>query len=113
MRAAALPPQKSFYDSNADECSGVEFSIIITSYFEENSIDEFVNRLLATIRPLTHTFEIILVNDGSTDRTFERHMALFYAHPEIMEAIDLFRNVGQVCAMSCGVAHGTGATLFL
>jgi undecaprenyl-phosphate 4-deoxy-4-formamido-L-arabinose transferase len=96
------------YDSDVDGRRNVEFSIIVTSYFEEKSIDEFVQRLLATIRALPQTFEIILVNDGSTDATFERQRALFMQHTEIVEAIDLFRNVGQVAAISCGIVHATG-----
>lgn len=99
------------YDSAVAEQKRVEFSIIVTSFHEERSIKEFVERLLATLRSLGRSFEVILVNDGSTDQTFERQMDLFHRHTEIAEVLDLFRNSGQVCAMSCGVAHAEGANL--
>jgi glycosyltransferase involved in cell wall biosynthesis len=97
------------HDSAVSEHERVEFSVIVTSFREEQSIDEFVERLLATMRSLGRSFEVILVNDGSTDQTFERQMDLFHRHAEIAEALDLFRNSGQVCAMSCGVAHSQGS----
>ena len=54
-------------------CSGFrpEFSIIVCSYFEEQSIDEFYTRLSGTLESLGRSYEIVMVNDGSTDRTFE------------------------------------------
>ena len=85
-----------------------EFSIIVTSYFEENSIDEFVERTITTMRNTGRSFELVLVNDGSTDATFARHRALFDQYPEISHAIDLYRNTGQICAMACGIAHASG-----
>jgi glycosyltransferase involved in cell wall biosynthesis len=102
--AVTLP----YYDSAIDEIYPVEFSIITTSYYEEKSIDEFVSRLLAAMRQTGRSFEIILVNDGSTDKTFDHHRVLFEQNPEIAEAIDFYRNTGQLCAMSCGVAHARG-----
>lgn len=99
----------NYFDSAVAEEKQVEFSIIVTSFREERSIDEFIERLLATVRSLNRTFEVILVNDGSTDQTFERHIDLFHRHTEIAEALDLFRNSGQVSALSCGVAHAEGA----
>ena len=41
-----------------------EFSVIITCYFEEKSIDEFHGKLSAALAALNRTSEIIFVNDG-------------------------------------------------
>lgn len=86
----------------------VEFTVVVTSYFEEKSIEEFLDRLLSTMRRTERTFEVVLVNDGSTDKTFEKHVELLKANPEISRAINFFRNAGQLAAMSCGVEYGKG-----
>jgi len=98
-----------YYDSASGPAYPVEFSVIVTSHYEERSIDEFVSRLLSAMRSTGRSFEVILVNDGSTDGTYARQIDLFRNTPEITEAIDLFRNAGQPCAMSCGIAHAAGA----
>jgi len=85
-----------------------EFSIIITSYYEEKSIDEFATRLIDTMRKTGRSFELVMVNDGSTDSTFERLKSLFEEHSEISHIVDLFRNSGQIAAMSCGITHAIG-----
>lgn len=46
-------------------------SAIIPAYNEENGIAEVISELTAVLRELNITFEIIVVNDGSTDRTGE------------------------------------------
>lgn len=86
----------------------IEFTVIVTSYFEEKSIDEFAGRLLTSMRKTGRSFEIILINDGSTDGTYERHLDLLDKNVEISRAINFFTNGGQLAAMSCGVAHAKG-----
>ena len=89
----------------------IEFTNIVTSYYEENSIDEFVSRLVDTMRKTGRSFEVILVNDGSDDKTFEHHKALLEKYPEVHKAIDIMRNSGQTAAMSCGISHARGENL--
>ena len=60
-----------------------EFSFIVTCHFEEKSIDEFYGRLSATARALDRSYEIVMVNDGSTDGTFERLKAIYDADPRV------------------------------
>ena len=85
-----------------------EFSVIITCYYEEASIDEFHARLTAAMEGTGRSFEIIFVNDGSTDGTFEKLKAIHARDTRVSTVADLFRNTGQVCAMSCGVALAQG-----
>jgi glycosyltransferase involved in cell wall biosynthesis len=55
----------------------VTLSAVITCYYEEATIDEFHERLVTALRELGVPFEIIYVNDGSTDRTFAHLESIF------------------------------------
>ena len=85
-----------------------EFSVIITCYYEEQSILEFHERLTKALQSLGRTFEIVMVNDGSTDATFERLKSIFEKDAHVTTIVDLFRNTGQPCAMAAGIAHARG-----
>ena len=85
-----------------------EFSVVITCYYEERSIDEFHGRLAAAMDSLGRSYEIVFVNDGSTDRTFEKLAHIFDKDPNVATVIDLFRNSGQLAAMTAGITHARG-----
>ena len=84
-------------------------SVIITCYFEEKSIDEFYGRLSKTMEETGVSYEIIFVNDGSTDGTFDRLKEIYAKDPNVTTIIDLFRNSGQLAAMTAGIAHARGS----
>ncbi len=86
----------------------VEFSVIICCYFEEKSIDEFYGSLSETLNSLGRTYEIVFVNDGSTDKTFEKLQAIYDSDENVGALVDLFRNSGQLAAMTAGIAHARG-----
>lgn len=88
-----------------------ELSIVITCYFEEDSIDEFYTRLSAAAESLGRSYELILVNDGSTDSTYSKHLGFFEEDPNLTTVIDLFRNAGQTAAMTAGLTHARGKAI--
>lgn len=91
-----------------------ELSFIVTCYFEEQSIEEFYTRLSRVARSLGRSFEIVMVNDGSTDGTFAKLEGFFEADDHVTTVIDLYRNAGQVAAMTAGIDHARGdAIVFL
>lgn len=83
-------------------------SVIITCYFEEDSIDEFYRRLSAVLHNTDVSYEIVFVNDGSTDATFEKLKTIYDSDPNVTTVIDLFRNCGQLGAMTAGIANARG-----
>lgn len=93
--------------------SPVEFSVIVTCYFEEKSIDEFYQRLSGALRASGRSYEIVFVNDGSTDRTFERLTGLFDKNADVYSVIDLYRNVGQAAAITAGLQEARGKSIVL
>ena len=77
-------------------------SVVIPVYNSERIIAETVARLLAVLEARAVPFEIILVNDGSQDRSWEIVSRLTRERPEVL-GIDLSRNYGQHNALLCGI----------
>jgi glycosyltransferase involved in cell wall biosynthesis len=97
--------------STPTSTSEPEFSVIITCYYEQKSIDEFHARLSAAMESLGRSYEIVFVNDGSTDATWERLQAIFRADPKVHAVLDLFKNSGQRAAMAAGLCETSGRAL--
>ena len=76
-------------------------SVVIPLYNEEESLSMLVAQLLGSLRPLGEPFELVLVDDGSSDRTAELLQELSRTTPELV-AVLLRRNYGQTAAMSAG-----------
>lgn len=93
--------------------SVVEFSILISCYYEEQSIEEFYTRLSDTLKKIGRTYEIIFVNDGSTDMTFKKLKSIFDADPNVTAIIDFFKNAGQSNAKTPGVMLAKGNAMIL
>src|SRR5580704_11782254 len=93
------------------ERSDIEFSILITCYFEENSIDEFYQRLSSTLESLNRSYEIIFVNDGGRDGTWEKLKAIFAKDPHVHAIVDLFKNSGQQAAQTAALNESRGRAL--
>jgi len=88
-----------------------DFSFVVTCYYEEQSIDEFYTRLRAAAEELGRPYEIVMVNDGSTDGTFAKLKGFFDRDPCVTAVIDLYRNAGQVNAMTAGLNHTRGKAI--
>lgn len=90
-----------------------EISAVITCYFEEASIEEFHARLSEALKSTGRSYEIIFVNDGSTDATFDKLIAIFDADPRVTAVMDLFRNSGQIAAITAGLERVRGDIILL
>jgi glycosyltransferase involved in cell wall biosynthesis len=87
--------------------TGPGLSIVIPIYNEEESLPDLIRQLLDALRPGGERFELILVNDGSTDGTAAVLERQVRAVPELV-AVLLRKNYGQTAAMAAGfdVARG-------
>lgn len=77
-------------------------SIVVPVYNSQDTLEPLVDRLKATLDPITTAYEVVLVNDGSRDRSWERIEALAVRHPEV-RGINLMRNYGQHNALLAGI----------
>lgn len=82
-------------------------SVIVPAKNEEQNIPVLLARLFPVLRGLGRPFEVIVVNDGSTDDTLHVLRELAGSHPELV-VIDLARNYGQTAAMMAGFDHARG-----
>lgn len=85
----------------------MELSIVCPIYNEEESIPHLYNSLIQSLDKLGKTYEIILVDDGSKDRSFEELKKL-QANDTRIKVIKFRRNFGQTAAMSAGFDYAEG-----
>ncbi len=87
-------------------------SVVAPAYNEQELIDEFVRRVRAAVQPTGVDFEIVLVDDGSRDGTFDRIAAMHAADPRV-KAVRLSRNFGQEAAVQAGLEFASGNAVVL
>src|SRR5947208_5664228 len=89
------------------ELPAPDVSIVVTIYNEAESLDELYRRTLAALEPGPRTFELIFVDDGSTDGTFAMLERLHSGDPRV-RAVRFKRNFGQHPAMHAGLSRARG-----
>src|SRR5271168_3058432 len=80
-------------------------SVVAPVYDEEELVEEFVRRACAAVAD--YSFELVLVNDGSSDRTPELLDRLAGADPRV-RVVHLSRNFGHQAALTAGLEHAIG-----
>jgi dolichol-phosphate mannosyltransferase len=74
---------------------------------EEETVAVFCDRVIAVMESLGEPFELVLVNDGSRDRSFQV-MKDIHEHDPRVRVIDFSRNFGHQIAISAGLDHARG-----
>ena len=85
----------------------MEVSIVVPCFDEGTVIDRLADELSAVLDELGRSYEVILVDDGSTDDTLERMRAIHDRRPEF-RYLALSRNFGKEGAMLAGLRNATG-----
>lgn len=80
----------------------VQYSVVIAVFNEQENMLELCRRLTAVMQSLGATYEIILVDDGSTDRSFPMMKAL-HEQDNRIKALKLSRNFGHHVALTAGL----------
>lgn len=84
----------------------ITYSVIVPVYNEEGSVKRLYEEILVEMEKLKSSFEIIFVNDASTDETLQK---LHKLSP--VTIVDLRKNSGQSAAMDAGIKQSKGEVL--
>lgn len=85
----------------------MNFTIIIPVYNEEDNIEPLYTLLQPVLRDVNRHFEVIFIDDGSKDGTYQALRKLHESDPNC-KVIRFRRNFGQTAAMAAGFAHAKG-----
>lgn len=86
--------------------SALTLSVIVPVLNEEQSLPRLLQSLTAVLAKLAYPFEIIVVNDGSTDHSLSVLRSLSSDYPEL-KIVDFRRNYGQTAALMAGIDHAS------
>jgi undecaprenyl-phosphate 4-deoxy-4-formamido-L-arabinose transferase len=84
-----------------------DVSVIVTLYNEAGSLDELYRRAVEALGSVSRSYELLFVDDGSTDGTFACLERLAAGDPRV-RAIRFKRNFGQHPAMHAGLSRARG-----
>jgi dolichol-phosphate mannosyltransferase len=89
------------------EHANADVSVVSPVYRCRDCIDELHRQLEKTFKEMGKSFELILVNDGCPERSWETIQALAQRDPRV-KGVNLSRNFGQHYAIAAGVHHANG-----
>ncbi len=92
------------------ELPAPDVSVVIPVFNEARSLDELYRRTIAALEPGPRTYELIFVDDGSTDGTWAR-LETLHADDSRLRAVRFKRNFGQHPAMHAGLVRARGEFL--
>jgi glycosyltransferase involved in cell wall biosynthesis len=84
-----------------------EISVVVPLYNEAENLEDLHRQMTAALESTGRAFELVLVDDGSTDRTREHLFALEGTDPRVRVVL-LRRNFGQTAAFSAGFDRAEG-----
>lgn len=82
-------------------------SVVTPVFNEEECVPELYRRLAEVLETITPDFEIVMVDDGSRDRSWERVCELQARDPRV-RGLRFSRNFGHHYAITCGLDHSQG-----
>jgi undecaprenyl-phosphate 4-deoxy-4-formamido-L-arabinose transferase len=90
-----------------EEAPPPDLSVVVTLFNEAGSLEELYRRTIAALGPGPRSYELIFVDDGSTDGTFAALERLHASDPHV-RAVRFKRNFGQHPAMHAGLSRARG-----
>jgi glycosyltransferase involved in cell wall biosynthesis len=84
-----------------------ELSVVIPLFNEEANVEPLLAELFPVLRALSRRFEVVCVDDGSSDGTFAA-LAAFTEREPALRVLRFRRNFGQTAAMSAGIEAARG-----
>jgi glycosyltransferase involved in cell wall biosynthesis len=88
-------------------------SLIIPVYNEAKNLPILYESIQTTLKSIQSIWEIIFIDDGSRDNSFEVLKSLVEKDPEHVRVVSFRRNFGQTAAITAGIDHAHGETIVL
>lgn len=88
----------------------MDISLVVPAFNEEESINEFYTRSIIVLNSLNKNYEIIFIDDGSTDQTLDKIKSLSVKDPNI-HYISLLRNSGKAVSLQKGFEMAQGEVI--
>jgi polyisoprenyl-phosphate glycosyltransferase len=88
------------------------YSIVAPAVNEEDTLPHFYERVVAVMEQVGEPFELVLINDGSSDGTFRVMRALHERDPRV-RVVDFSRNFGHQIAISAGLDYARGDAVII
>lgn len=87
----------------------IKHSLIVPCYNEEGNVEKFLEVTKKAMSGYTDSYEIVFVNDGSSDKTPEKLRKLFEENKDVkIKVINFSRNFGKEAAMYAGFTEAAG-----
>ncbi len=91
----------------------MDLSLIIPVYNEEENLPALFDAICRAVKPLDRSWEVVFVDDGSTDSSLGILRKIAAQEPEHVSVIVFRRNFGQTAAISAGLDHSRGEIMVL
>jgi glycosyltransferase involved in cell wall biosynthesis len=88
----------------------LQISIVVPFYNEEENIEELYDQLTRVLKGLGKSYELVFIDDGSTDRTRDILLKIFESDKTV-KVIRLRKNFGQTAALQAGFDHARGEVI--
>lgn len=89
----------------------LDISIVIPAHNEEENLVKLRGDLVSSLEPLEKSFEVVFIDDGSTDSTYSL-IARFAREDPRFKGIRMRRNVGKANALAAGFEAASGEIVF-
>lgn len=96
------------YEMNRAAEPEIGISVVVPVYRSSATLSTLVGRLRAVLAQTGRRYEIVLVDDGSPDESWQVLQTLQGEHPKELTVVQLMRNFGQHNALMCGFRHSSG-----
>lgn len=83
-------------------------SVVVPCYNEEENVGLFYDTVVQVFGPLMKNTELVFVNDGSSDTTYERLKKIYETSPYRIKVIGFSRNFGKEAALLAGLRNADG-----
>jgi glycosyltransferase involved in cell wall biosynthesis len=94
-------------DSGSNIPATTRLSVVVPLFNEQDSVEPLYKAIVGALDAFSGWYEIVLVDDGSSDKTFEIAAALAAGDPRL-RVIKFRSNFGQTPAMAAGIDHAIG-----